>query len=145
MKYCATALLLASLSMNASAWTSCLGEVIDDPSTTLMSCPDSPNCVSTEHPDPDRQIRAARDVHWGQLRAAITAEPRSEIKAEGNGWLIAHFRSRIFGFIDEAHFILRPDGALAMRSGACTGYYDFGVNRRRLQRLLENARRSAHD
>lgn len=145
MKRCAATLLLVSLSMNASAWTSCLGEVIDDPATTLMSCPDSPNCVSTEHPDAGRQLRVARDVSWSGLIAAIRAEPRSEIKAEGAGWLIAHFRSRLFGFVDEAHFILRPDGALAMRSGACTGYYDFGVNRRRLERLLASARESAQD
>ena len=56
----------------ASAWTSCLGEVIEDPATTLMACPDSPNCVSTEHPDPDRQIRPARDVSWAALKAAIS-------------------------------------------------------------------------
>ncbi len=141
----ATFILLASLTMNASAWTSCHGETVDDPSTTLLPCPDRPNCVSTEHADPERQLRAPRDVSLARLRAAIAAEPRSEIVAEGPNWLIARFKSRVFGFIDEAHIIARPDGALAMRSGACSGYFDFGVNRRRLERLLARARQTDQD
>ncbi|QID19670.1 DUF1499 domain-containing protein [Nitrogeniibacter mangrovi] len=130
--------------MNASAWTGCRGEQVD-PATTLLPCTERPNCVSTDHPDPERRLPLADDVALAQLRAAILSEPRSDIVAEGPHWLIAHFRSRVFGFVDEAHFIFRADGRLAMRSGACSGYYDFGVNRRRLERLLAKARQNAED
>jgi uncharacterized protein (DUF1499 family) len=145
MRHAALVIPLALLAMKAAAYTTCTGLTVDDPSTTLLPCPDRPNCVSTEHADPDRQPRRARDIPFARLRDAVLAEPRSEIRAEGAGWLIAHFRSRVFGFVDEAHFILRADGSLAMRSAACSGYFDFGVNRRRLERLLEKARRSGHD
>lgn len=130
---------LMSLPPQAMAWTTCHGHTVADVSTELLPCGDRPNCVSTEHPDPDRQLRAPRDLPLAALRKAIAAEPRSQVMAEGNGWLIVHFHSRVFGFVDEAHFIVRPDGTLAMRSGACTGYWDFGVNRRRLERLVRRA------
>ena len=136
---------LASLAMSAFAWTGCRGDRTDDAATTLLPCPDRPNCVSTEHPDPDRRPRAPRDLPLARLRTAIDAEPRSAIVAEGPNWLIAHFKSRVFGFVDEAHFIARADGTLAMRSGACRGYFDFGVNRRRLARLLASARQTDQD
>ena len=120
----------------ATASTDCRGAPVADPAHRLHPCADRPNCVSTEHADPARRLAAPSAVDLPRLRAAILAEPRSTVIAEGEGWLWVHFRSRLFGFVDEAHFILRPDGTLAARSGACSGYSDFGVNRRRLERIF---------
>lgn len=136
---CAIA-LTGLLAMPAHAFTTCHGVTIDDPSRQLMPCGDKPNCVSTEHADTGRRMQAPAGIRLSSLREAIAAEPRSEIVAEGERWLIARFSSRLFGFIDEAHFIERPDGSLAMRSGACSGYWDMGVNQRRLERLIARAR-----
>jgi len=133
-------LLLCASTMTAHAFTTCHGTTLDNPAEQLMPCPDTPNCVSTEHTNPARRLTPPTNVTLAQLRRAIDAEPRSEIVAEGAQWLIAHFKSRLFGFVDEAHFIARPDGTLAMRSGACSGYWDMGVNNRRMQRLIERAR-----
>ena len=126
----------------AAAHAGCEPATTADPAHDLPPCGDRPNCVSTEHPDPARRLLAPPGLDLPRLRAAILAEPRSTIIGEGDQWLRVHFRSRLFGFIDEAHFILRPDGTLAARSGACSGYSDFGVNRRRLERIFErlNAR-----
>jgi len=132
--------LLSLFAMTAHAWTTCHGTTIDDPSVQLMPCGNTPNCVSTEHANPERRIDAPRDITLAAMRVAIGGEARSEIMAEGSGWLIAHFKSRIFGFVDEMHLIARPDGTLSIRSGACSGYWDMGVNGRRIQRLIERAR-----
>lgn len=123
----------------ATPYTDCRGKQIADAGSTLLPCPDTPNCVSSEHRDAEARIDSPSGITLAALRQAIEAEPRSEIVAAGEHWLIAHFRSRVFGFIDEAHFILRDDGRLALRSGACSGYSDFGVNRRRLARIVAAA------
>ena len=123
----------------ATPYTDCRGRQIADAGSTLLLCPDTPNCVSSEHSDADARIESPTGITLAAVRHAIEAEPRSKIVASGDHWLIAHFRSRVFGFIDEAHFILREDGSLALRSGACTGYSDFGVNRRRLARIVAAA------
>ena len=141
MRRHACALALSGLlAMPAHAFTTCHGVTIDDPSRQLMPCGDKPNCVSTEHAATGRRLEAPTGIPLARMREAIAAEPRSQIVAEGEQWLIARFSSRLFGFIHEAHFIARPDGTLAMRSGACSGYWDMGVNQRRLERLLERAR-----
>ena len=45
----------------------------------------------------------------------------------------AEFRS-LLGFVDDVEFQLdRENGAIQMRSAARVGYWDFGVNRRRLE------------
>lgn len=123
----------------ATPYTDCRGQQIADAGSTLLTCPDSPNCVSSEHADADSRLDAPTGITIAALRRAIENEARSEIVAAGERWLIAHFRSRVFGFIDEAHFILRDDGRLALRSGACSGYSDFGVNRQRLARIVAAA------
>lgn len=132
--------LLSATAMSAHAFTTCHGTTLADPAQVLMPCGDKPNCVSTEHADPERRITVPTAVTLPRLREAIAAEPRSDIVAEGNNWLIAHFRSRLFGFVDEAHVIARPDGTLSLRSGACSGFWDMGVNRRRVDRLIQRAR-----
>ncbi|WP_416818566.1 DUF1499 domain-containing protein [Denitromonas sp.] len=123
----------------ATAWHSCSGPPVADAAHELLPCGDRPNCVSTEHPAVERRITPPTGITIGALRQAALAEPRSQVVAEGPQWFIAHFRSQVFGFIDEAHFILRPDGQLAARSGACSGYFDFGVNRARLERIFTRA------
>ncbi|MCZ4304171.1 DUF1499 domain-containing protein [Zoogloeaceae bacterium G21618-S1] len=123
----------------ATPWQSCSGPPVTDAAHELLPCTDRPNCVSTEHPDTERRITPPSGIAIDTLRQAAMAEPRSQIVAEGPRWFIVHFRSRIFGFVDEAHFIQRPDGQFAVRSGACSGYSDFGVNRARLLRIFTRA------
>ncbi len=138
----AIALTIMTLSTPATAatpWQSCSGPPVADAAHELLPCTDRPNCVSTEHPTDERRIVPPAGLAFDALRQAALAEPRSQIVAEGPQWFIAHFRSRLFGFIDEAHVIQRPDGQIAVRSGACSGYSDFGVNHARLLRIFNRA------
>ena len=131
--------LMTLTPMSAQAWEGCAGTRTEDVARELLPCGDRPNCVATNHTTPERQVSVPAGVTLAGLRAAALAEPRSRIIAEGENWFVAHFRSRLFGFIDEAHVIAHPDGRIDLRSGACTGYSDFDVNRKRVARMLEHA------
>ncbi|WP_019917210.1 DUF1499 domain-containing protein [Methyloversatilis discipulorum] len=103
-------------------------------------CPDKPNCVSTEASDKAQMapipfsgtVAEAQDA----LRRAITAQPRSTITRDEPGFVAAEFRSRVFGFVDAAEFVIDADArVIRFRSGARSGHYDFGVNRERMDAL----------
>jgi uncharacterized protein (DUF1499 family) len=74
-----------------------------------------------------------------RLMGIIRQIPRSEIVKDEPGYLAVTFRSKLFGFVDEAEFAFdEKSGEINFRSGACTGYYDFGVNRSRLEKIRES-------
>lgn len=120
---------------------SCHGERIRADAPRLVPCPDKPNCVSTEAVDPDRRI--ASIVATGdesqirtRLLAAIEAQPGSQVEISQPGFVVASFRSRLFGFVDEAQFLVEAgEQRIRFRSGACSGYYDFNVNRNRMESI----------
>lgn len=48
----------------------------------------------------------------------------------------AEFRSAVFRFVDDVEFLLdREEERIHFRSVSRTGYYDFGVNRKRMQEI----------
>ena len=52
------------------------------------------------------------------------------------GWIAVEFRSRVFGFIDDLRFELDPaTGVFHVQSASRLGYWDLGVNRRRVEAL----------
>ena len=56
--------------------------------------------------------------------------------ADDANYLHAECRSAVVGFVDDLEIHLRPgEHTLAVRSASRKGYYDFGVNRRRLEAL----------
>ncbi|MDH3872350.1 MAG: DUF1499 domain-containing protein, partial [Gammaproteobacteria bacterium] len=73
---------------------------------------------------------------WGRLRAAILSQRRTRIVEEDASYLHAEVHSRVFGFIDDLEFVLVPkEGIIHVRSASRSGYSDFGVNRRRVERI----------
>ena len=107
----------------------------------LAPCPASPNCVSSEAQDADHQVSplrfsvAAADA-WRILKEQLAKRPRTVIVTEKPGYLHAQSKSAVFGFVDDLEFYLRPvQGLIAVRFAARTGYYDFGVNRQRVEEL----------
>jgi len=48
----------------------------------------------------------------------------------------AEFRSALFRFVDDVEFLVDPDEErIHFRSASRTGYYDFGVNRTRMEKI----------
>ena len=130
----------------ASAAPSLATETVKEPLAVkaLALCPSRPNCVSSLAADKARRmppiaftgpVAAAQE----RLLRVIRLIPRSEIVKDEPGYLAVIFLSRFFGFIDEAEFAFDlKGGVINFRSGARSGYYDFGVNRARLEKIRES-------
>lgn len=57
-------------------------------------------------------------------------------------YLRAEAVSRVFRFVDDVEFeILPEEGSIQVRSASRVGYWDFGVNRRRIERVRDALRR----
>ena len=104
-------------------------------------CPDSPNCVSSQSADNAHFIEP---LHY----TANTADARQKLidilenskrvqlaKIEMD-YIHAEFRSLIFRFVDDVEFYFSPEEKIIhVKSASQSGYYDFGANRRRVERL----------
>jgi len=107
----------------------------------LASCPPSPNCVSSDDTDashriPALQLAAPAVDSWRTVRATVANQPRTKIIAETDDYLHAECSSAFFGFVDDLELNLRPSqNLIAVRSAARLGHGDFGVNRKRVERL----------
>ena len=108
---------------------------------TFAPCPPSPNCVSSDAIDSRHAIAAfalapGAAQRWPEIRTALLSLPRLSLTSEGPRYLRAQGRSAVLGFIDDLELQLRPrEGIVAVRSASRSGYYDFGVNRRRVEQL----------
>jgi uncharacterized protein (DUF1499 family) len=107
----------------------------------LAACPTSPNCVSSDaadsahHIEPVR-LRGSPAGVWQITQSLVAALPRTKIMTAQSNYLHAECRSALFGFVDDLELNLRPEERIiAVRSAARLGYTDFGVNRKRLERL----------
>ena len=107
----------------------------------LPPCPSRPNCVSTQAGDRRHRMspilfRCPVEEAQERLRRIVRGMARAAVTADRPGYLAASFRSRIFGFMDDAEFVLDGEkGEIHFRSAARTGYYDFGVNRSRMESI----------
>jgi len=125
-------LLLPGLSLLASAAGA--GEA------DLPPCPSSPNCVSSRDPDPSRRVdpipfRGTAAEARESLETVVRSFPRAVIVDSSGAVVRAEFRS-LLGFVDDVEF--RIDGAagvIHVRSASRKGYWDFGVNRRRVEAI----------
>lgn len=107
----------------------------------LPPCPSSPNCVSSQATDADHFIApfkivgTAQDA-WTALKNALLSQSRTVITAETGDRLHAQATSLVFRFVDDIDVILDGDAKLLhIRSASRIGYGDFGVNRKRIERL----------
>jgi uncharacterized protein (DUF1499 family) len=107
----------------------------------LAACPTSPNCVSSDAADPEHyiaplQLSGSPEEAWAIVHSLVAALPRTRIITTDSTYLHAECRSTIFGFVDDLEIHLRPgENLMAVRSAARLGYTDFGVNRKRVERL----------
>lgn len=109
-------------------------------SQVLSPCPDSPNCVSSHASDSGHfvePIRAgnSREQALVSLSQVLSDLPRVTWHASSPGQIHAEFASAVFGFVDDVVFLIEEDGLIQVRSASRTGYWDFGENRRRVERL----------
>ena len=107
----------------------------------LAPCPGAPNCVSSLAPEKRHFIEPLRFV--GRPEAAYRALvgilkkiPRARIVAKEKDYLHAEFRSGGFGFVDDVEFLFQSEPpVIHVRSASRKGYFDFGVNRKRIESI----------
>ncbi len=106
----------------------------------LPPCPRRPNCISSE--DDAGSARIEPLAFTGTPGAALECLKRAI------EYIWAVFKTTVFRFIDDMEFRIDPRHRVVhLRSASRTGYYDFGVNRRRTaalrQRFLQEQARPA--
>ena len=107
----------------------------------LSSCPDSPNCVSSQSSDKRHLIQPIRYEGTEQramerLAGVIQGMKRCRIITMDYHYIHAEFTSAFFRFVDDVEFYFDSEAKIIhMRSASRIGYSDFGVNRKRLEKL----------
>jgi uncharacterized protein (DUF1499 family) len=104
----------------------------------LSPCPASPNCVSSQSDDERHRIDAIRfptpaTEGLARLKEIVLGMERSTLVREGPDYL--HVEVRTFlGFVDDLEFYADESQKLIhLRSASRVGYWDLGVNRRRVE------------
>ena len=109
---------------------------------SLPPCPDKPNCVSSQAPDPSHRVPpiAVADAAGAieRLAALLEGTPRVSVKSRTADTLHAVFVTRVLRFRDDLHAEIgthegRP--VLHVRSASRVGHSDLGANRRRVEWL----------
>jgi len=106
----------------------------------LRPCPKSPNCVSSESEVTSARVepitfKGLPEKAWGDLKETIR-EMGGAIQVEHEDYLWATFTSKVFRFVDDVEFrMVPPQGTIHVRSASRVGYSDFGVNRRRVEKI----------
>ncbi len=105
----------------------------------LKPCPGTPNCICSENNRADALSLNHHDwkQSWAHLQKVIRAQG-GHIIEHTETYLRAEFYSKWLGFIDdlEARFD-KQQQVIHLRSASRTGYYDFGVNRKRINAIKE--------
>lgn len=107
----------------------------------LTPCSGRPNTVSSQaieselHVPPLRMEGGVAETKAVVLEAALRL-PRTTLFAEGEDYLRFECRSAVWGFVDDLEFHFNEREKLVhVRSGARCGFWDLGVNRRRVELL----------
>lgn len=113
----------------------------DVAASRLAPCPLPPHCVSSQSDHRGEAIRpiAVRSTpvrDQALLRRVIEAMPRSTIVEDRPGYLYARFTTPRAGFTDDVEFLLSPDRRVFhVRSSSRIGWFDWDVNRDRVERI----------
>ena len=110
-------------------------------SPLLPPCPESPNCVSSQSENPEQYVEPlsytgpASDAK-AKLHTILAAQPRTQIVSDQDAYLHIEVTSFLFRFTDDVEFLF-DDGhkLIHIRSASRTGYWDLGVNRKRVETI----------
>jgi uncharacterized protein (DUF1499 family) len=109
----------------------------------FIPCPDSPNCVCSQYPDQSHKIesltyKGSPDEAMARLLNVTQGMKRAKVVTAQERYLHVEFTSAVFRFVDDAEFFIDDaQKAIHMRSAARLGYYDFGVNRKRMETIRQ--------
>jgi uncharacterized protein (DUF1499 family) len=111
----------------------------------LASCPDSPNCVSSQASKTDAEhyiepLTFSTDAEsaMAQLKQIVNNAERAAVINSTSDYLYAEFSSQLMGFVDDVEFYLDAENNLIhVRSASRLGQSDLGVNRKRIEAIRQ--------
>lgn len=107
----------------------------------LGSCPNTPNCVSSQDEDQEHKIEpisfnSSPEDAISKLASIINGMERAEIISQSNDYIHAEFTSKLMGFRDDIEFYIAvPAQTIQVRAAARLGKSDLGVNRKRIEAI----------
>ena len=108
----------------------------------LAPCSKKKNCVSSLAAySSDKYIDAFvfsknPQSDFQALQLVLSSMPGIGVITVQQNYIHAKFKSRWFGFVDDLEFYWDENDELChVRSASRLGYYDFGVNRKRVERI----------
>ena len=107
----------------------------------LTPCPAWPRCVHSQPQDSDKQIapfqlRQPYGEHWPRVVTELAAMPRTTLVEQRDDYVYAEVISPWRFYTDDIELRLNPrSGRVDVRSSGRIGYYDFDVNRDRINAL----------
>ncbi|MBC2851556.1 DUF1499 domain-containing protein [Cetobacterium sp. 8H] len=109
----------------------------------FSSCPNTPNCVISDIEDKDHYIEplSFKEQSLESINKKLVEVLKGlggEVVENKGDYVKANFKSKFFKFEDIAEFnIDLSNKKIYVRSAAQTGWYDFGVNRKRMEKIRE--------
>lgn len=105
----------------------------------LRPCPNSPNCLNSESAGPDYvapiPYTSSTAMAWQNLKKTIEDTDGVIVDIQP-GYLRAVYTSQLMRFADDLEFRLdEAAGMIQVRSASRSGYWDLGVNKRRVERI----------
>ena len=119
------------------------GESLGVTEGKLASCPDSPNCVSTQsqakrHAMKPLPFLQTKEASRDRILSILKGIKRTTILTLTETYIHVEFRTALFRFVDDVEFFLdENDRVIHFRSASRAGHYDFGTNRRRMKEISE--------
>jgi len=106
----------------------------------LASCPGTPNCVISQGGDKKHHIdpiayEGSKNDAVAMIRQVVQGMAGTRIVTQTDDYLHVEFKSKIMGFVDDVEFLFPDTAIIHMRSASRVGYSDFGVNRKRLEKV----------
>ena len=107
----------------------------------LRPCPDKYSCVCTQDTAERHRIEPLRytgtqEEAREKLLTVVRHMAQSTIVKADADYIHVEFRSAFFEFVDDVEFLFDDVAKLIhFRSASRTGYYDFNVNRKRMEEI----------
>lgn len=109
----------------------------------LASCPETPNCVSSQADDELHSIAPMTiglplDLAQDRLISVLAKFPHMNIVVNDPGYVYVEFQTAIMLYTDDVEFWFdETAGVVHFRSASRLGASDLGLNRRRMEQIRE--------
>ena len=110
----------------------------------FLPCPNSPNCVSTHDDDARHAMKplpflGTKEESRARVLKILNEMKRTRIVKEKETYLHAECMTAVFRFVDDVEFYFDDKNQVVhYRSASRVGYYDFGMNRKRMKAFASN-------